>query len=67
MIYTTIEGDMLDYICWKYYGKTSNYVEKVLAANTHLAEYGTILPAGIKIFLPVIDEPKSLQKIKLWQ
>lgn len=67
MIYTTIEGDLLDYICWKYYGKTSNYVEKVLAANPHLAEYGAILPAGIKIFLPVINELKSSQKIKLWQ
>jgi phage tail protein X len=30
--YTTKEGDILDWICWKHYGTTA-VLEQVLAAN----------------------------------
>ena len=67
MIYQTKDGETLDLICWRYYGKTSGAVEKVLIANRHLAEHATVLPAGVRITLPPIEDPKSNQKIKLWQ
>lgn len=66
MIYTTKDNETLDYICWKYYGKSSGYVERVLEANKHLAEEPANLSAGIKINLPEISEPENNQKIKLW-
>ena len=67
MNYQTVDGDTIDIICWRHYGRTSGAVEIVLNANRHLAEYGAVLPAGVRIYLPPIEEPKSNQKIKLWQ
>jgi phage tail protein X len=67
MIYITKDGETLDFICWVHYGRTAGVVEKVLLANRHLAELGAVLPAGVRISLPPIDEPKSNQKIELWQ
>ena len=64
--YTTKDGETLDYICWKYYGRT-NVVEQVLRANRHIALQDAVLTAGIKILLPTIEEPESNKKIKLWQ
>ena len=66
MIYVTKDGETLDYICWKYYGRT-NVVEQVLQANRHLAKLDAVLPGGVKINLPTIEEPEDTTKIKLWQ
>ncbi len=65
--YISKDGETLDFICFVHYGRTAGVVEKVLCANRHLADYGAVLPAGVRINLPQIDEPKSNQKIKLWQ
>ncbi|QVU16097.1 MULTISPECIES: tail protein X [unclassified Wolbachia] len=54
--YYTKENEMLDYICWKHYGYSSGAVEVVLEANPGLAEYGSFLPAEIKIKLPKIQK-----------
>ncbi len=68
MIYKTKDGETLDFICWKYYGKTEGIVEQVLKVNRHLAELPPILKANIQINLPVIEVKKqSNKKIKLWQ
>lgn len=67
-IYIAKDGETLDYICWKYYGKTNGIVEQVLKANRHLAELPAILKAGTQINLPDIEDKKqSNNKIKLWQ
>ena len=66
MIYTTKDGETLDYICWKYYGKTT-VVEQVLQVNRHLAKLDAVLPGGVKITLPTIEESEDTKKIKLWQ
>lgn len=58
--YFTKQNEMLDYICWKHYGYSSGSVEVVLEENPGLAEYGSFLPAGLKIKLPEIQ--KRLQK-----
>jgi len=50
--YTTIDGDMLDHICWRHYGQEWNRVETVLDANPGLADREPLLPAGITIVLP---------------
>jgi phage tail protein X len=62
--YTTKDGDMLDWICWKHYGTTA-VLEQVLAANPDLTDEK--LPAGIIVNLPFIGSIKSKkQEIKLW-
>ncbi|ENA2185168.1 tail protein X, partial [Escherichia coli] len=41
-----LQGDTLDAICVRYYGRTEGVVETVLAANPGLAELGAMLPHG---------------------
>lgn len=67
--YTTKDGDVLDEIVFKVYGRTSGVVEKVLEANRGLADLGPVLPVGIVISLPEISEPtEQLEKlIRLWE
>ncbi|UPA54462.1 tail protein X [Wolbachia pipientis] len=64
--YSTKEKDMLDYICWEHYGFTSGAVEIVLEENPGLAEYGSFLPAGLKIKLPIIEKPLQKLILKIW-
>lgn len=64
--YVTKDGDVLDAICWKYYGSTTGIVEKVLEANRHLAELGAIFSAGVKIILPDLTLAEEAESVKLW-
>jgi len=67
-LYTTVDGDVLDHICWRHYGREYRTTEAVLAANRNLASLGPVLPAGTKIQLPVISQPKRAitQRIRLF-
>ena len=64
--YRTKEGDMLDFIAWKHYGKQSGAVEEILEANPKLADYGEQFPAGVIIILPDIAIPETDTVIRLW-
>ena len=64
--YITKDGDVLDSICFKYYGSTSGVVENVLEANRHLAELGAIFAAGTKIVLPDLTPEEETESVKLW-
>ena len=66
-IYISKDGETLDYIVWRHYGKPDGILEQVLTQNRQLAKYGAILPAGIKITLPDIIQDTNKYKIKLWQ
>lgn len=67
MIYISKDGDSVDEITWKQYGTRAGLVlEKVLDANPGIADYGPVLPAGLSITLPVINEPVAQKSIKLW-
>jgi len=62
--YTTKEGDVLDWICWKHYGTTA-VLETVLKANPTLTEYK--LSAGTTVNLPIIDSIKNTRnEVQLW-
>ncbi|MDX5496644.1 MAG: tail protein X [Wolbachia endosymbiont of Nomada fabriciana] len=65
--YLTKEGEMLDLICWKHYGFTDGVVELALAENLGLAEYGSFLPAGLKIKLSAIQKTVQKSKLKVWE
>lgn len=64
--YTTKSGDVLDQVCFIYYG-TEGATELVLENNAGLAAYGVELPAGLEITLPDIEEPSAVtEQVQLW-
>lgn len=65
--YITKDGDVLDWVCFKYYGSlTDRQAEEVLDANPGLADMGAILPSGIEITLPELTPPATTKGIRLW-
>jgi phage tail protein X len=69
-IYRTKDGDMVDLICFRHYGRTADVTEAVLAANPGLAARGPVLAAGIEIVLPDFgtpeDKPVEKETVRLW-
>lgn len=53
-VYTSLEGDIVDHLCWRHYGRENETTEAVLLANPGLAARGIVLPAGVPIVLPFI-------------
>lgn len=62
--YRTQQGDVLDKICFDYYGR-EDVVEFVLESNPGLADQGVSLPAGLLIILPDVVEPEQ-SVVRLW-
>ena len=63
----TSEGDMVDAVCEAHYGLRPGAVEAVLEANPGLADRGPLLPAGVAIELPDLDEgPAESGVVRLW-
>ncbi|ADO47406.1 tail protein X [[Enterobacter] lignolyticus] len=60
------QGDTLDAICLRYYGRTEGAVESVLIANPRLAESGPVLPHGTMIELPEVNSSPTVRSINLW-
>jgi phage tail protein X len=60
------QGDTLDAICVRYYGRTEGYL-KVLAANPGLAELGVVLPHGTLVELPDVQTSSVTETINLWE
>jgi len=64
--YRTKQGDMVDAICYKFYGRESASVD-VLKANPGLADKGAVLPAGIIINLPLLStQATQSNAVRLW-
>ena len=55
--YVTVDGDMVDLVCRRHYGRRRGAVEAVLEANPGLAARGPVLPAGVEILLPDLPSP----------
>ncbi|HCT3536092.1 TPA: tail protein X [Enterobacter hormaechei] len=62
-----LQGDTLDAICARYYGRTEGVVETVLEANPGLSELGAILPHGTVIELPEVSSSAVTEIINLWE
>jgi len=60
------QGDTLDVICHRYYGRTEEVFEAVLAASPGLAEFGAVLPYGTAIELPDTDTAPTAETVNLW-
>ncbi|WP_368540830.1 tail protein X [Enterobacter soli] len=61
-----MQGDTLDAVCARYYGRTAGVVETVLKANSGLAELGVILPHGTPVEMPEVDSAPTKESINLW-
>lgn len=65
--YRTKDNEMLDTLCYRFYSTIQQTVEKVLEANPHLADLGSILPANTMIYFPdLTPAPTIYETIKLW-
>mgnify|MGYP000848907967 CR=1 FL=1 len=60
------QGDTVDQICQRYYGRTAGITEAVLKANPRLADLGPVLPHGQKVQLPEEAEPEQTKTVQLW-
>lgn len=60
------QGDTLDALCARYYGRTEGVLEAVLVANPGLAELGAVLPHGTGIELPDVQSSPVTETINLW-
>lgn len=61
-----LQGDTLDAICARYYGRTEGVVETVLDANPGLSELGVILAHGTVIELPEVESAAKTETVNLW-
>lgn len=65
--YRSSEGDTVDLMAWKFYGRQNNgVVEAVLQANPGLADRGPILPEGVRVALPDVTPDESTASVRLW-
>ena len=60
------QGDTLDTLCQRHYGRTEGVVEAVLLANPGLADLGVILPHGTVVSLPEVDAAPVSETVNLW-
>ncbi len=63
--YRTKTGDMLDAICFKYYGQ-HGYEPMVLDANPGLSIRNPIYPSGLIIELPEKPTSDTKATVRLW-
>ena len=60
------QGDTVDSLCWRYYGRTQSVVEQVYAANVWLAAAAAIVPHGYAVELPDITQAAVSETVSLW-
>ena len=62
----TVDGDVLDEICWRHYGR-EDAVPAVLGANPGLSEQGPALAGGLIVALPDLPDPEPVMAaVRLW-
>ena len=65
-LYVTRQFEELDDICFRYYGRSQQTVEAVMAANPDLADMLPILPEGLTIELPDLPTPSTSETLRIW-
>ena len=67
MTIRALDGDVLDEVCWRHYGR-EDAVPAVLAANPGLADAAPVLTAGLEIVLPDLPPPpEPAGAVQLWE
>lgn len=62
----SVQGDTIDLICYRYYGKTAGVTEQVIEANPALVNIGPELPNGTEVYLPEQTATAEKTTISLW-
>lgn len=62
----TIQGDTVDRICHRVYGKTAGVTEAVYEANPGLADIGPVIPTGTLVKLPEVAVQSTKATVQLW-
>ncbi len=63
---TAQQGETLDALCYRVKQRTASLVEATLEANPGLAQYGPILPHGLKVNLPDLSLNTVRRTLQLW-
>ncbi len=66
MLARAMQGDTVDAICQRVYGRTAGVTEAVLEANPGLADLGPVLPNGTELELPDNPPQPAIQRVQLW-
>lgn len=62
------QGDTVDLVAFRHYGRTAEVTEAVLAANPGLADLGIVLPTNTAIVMPIVEErARDVTGIRLWE
>ncbi|PRD15316.1 tail protein X [Pantoea coffeiphila] len=61
-----MQGDTVDEICYRHYGRTQQVVELVYVANPGLADNGPVLPHGYELLLPELPAASTGETVNLW-
>lgn len=64
--YETIDGDAVDAIALRVYGRSAGATEAIYRANPGLADRGPLLPAGLTIRLPTLRERPASRIVRIW-
>lgn len=65
--YRSKDGDTVDRIVWLHYGRQNDgLVETVLIANPGIADHGPVLPAGVLVALPEVEDTSDTGSVRLW-
>lgn len=60
LAHITADGDRWDLLAWRYYADPLGY-ERIMTANPTVS-HDPVLPAGIRLRIPVIEAPDTLTK-----
>lgn len=60
-----LQGDTVDLLCQRHYGRTHGVTEGVLSANTGISSQ-MFLTAGQEIELPDVSEEATTETVQLW-
>lgn len=60
------QGDTVDLICHRHYGRTAGVTEAVFNANPGLCELGPVLPIGTPVTLPDMAPAAERDIVQLW-
>lgn len=61
----TRQGDTIDKVCHRYFGKTRDITEQVLSMNPSTAEM-VVFSAGISLRLPTTNTRTTSRVVLLW-
>lgn len=65
--YHSKQGDTVDSIAWDIYERQEpQLIAGILDANPGLAEFGPLLPAGLRLAIPDAPAAETVAGVRLW-